>query len=81
MHSVVPQQTIADYNLYVMLFFVFLVHSVVTYLLFKFESSIDEFFGIQEASPQTGNMSTTKRIHYLGNQAEKFAMRTDLFLS
>jgi hypothetical protein len=81
MHSVIPQQTIADYNLYVMLFFVFLVHSVITYLLFRFERFIEEFFGIQEACPQIVDTEGKGRTQYTRNQTEKFTMRTDLLLS
>ena len=49
MHSVIPQQTVSDQNIYVMLLFVLIVHSIVTYLLFKFESFIEQIFGIQDS--------------------------------
>jgi hypothetical protein len=52
MHSVTPQQTIADQNLYVMLIFVLIVHSIITYLLLKFETFIETLFGIQETCVQ-----------------------------
>lgn len=76
MHSVVPQSTIADQNLYVMLFFVLLVHSIITYLLFKFEAFIENFFGIEETCVKVLN-ETPNTLQ----QTSYASMRTDLFFS
>lgn len=73
MHSVIPQQTIADQNLYVMLLFVLIVHSIITYLLFKFESFIENFFAIQETCTKS-QATSLKNTAYT-------AMKTDFFFS